>query len=176
VTDEQLWISSKKADEREAFWEAIFVEQLPRVYNYFRYRVGDKQTAEDLTSATFERAWHYRERYRQDVGAFSAWLFTIAHNVANDHFRRSRVDVSLDDVRDVPAEELTEEAVQRQTDLSQLKNLLAGLKPVEHELMALKYGAGLTNREIAKLVGLTETNTGSILHRVVDKLKAHWKE
>src|SRR5580765_5538052 len=45
------------APAREADWDALYAEQLPRVYNFFRYRVGDGPVAQDLTSATFEKAW-----------------------------------------------------------------------------------------------------------------------
>jgi RNA polymerase sigma-70 factor (ECF subfamily) len=176
MRDEQLWISMEEISEQDTIWETIYTEQLPRVYNFFRYRVGDKQTAEDLTSTTFEKAWQYREKYRKNLGGFSAWLYAIARNVANDHFRRQRNDVPLDHIQTMPKEDPIDEAVQRQYDLAHLNKLLRGLKPIEHELVALKYGAALTNRQIAKLVGLTETNVGSILHRVVERLRTHWRE
>ena len=46
----------------------------------------------------------------------------------------------------------------------------------ERELVSLKYGAGLTNRAIARLLGLTESNVGTILHRTVTRLRAGWDE
>ena len=66
----------------EANFEEYYRAELPRVYNFFRYRVGNDQIAEDLTSETFEKAWRNRERYRYDLAAFSTWLFTIARRVA----------------------------------------------------------------------------------------------
>jgi len=44
----------------------------------------------------------------------------------------------------------------------------------EQELIALKYGAELDNRQIAKLTGLTESNVGTILHRAVLTLRRQW--
>ena len=81
---------------READWDALFEEQLPRVYNFFRYRVGHGPEAEDLTSTTFEKAWRARHRYRRDLAAFTTWLFTIARNVAVDHFRQRRLHAPLE--------------------------------------------------------------------------------
>ena len=52
-------------------WDAIYHEEMPRVFNYFRYRGFERATAEDLTSATFEKAWRARARYRRDRGAVS---------------------------------------------------------------------------------------------------------
>ena len=63
----------------EIDWEAAYKEYLPRVYNFFRYRVGDRALAEDLTAATFEKAWRGRSRFRHDLSAFSTWLFTILY-------------------------------------------------------------------------------------------------
>lgn len=45
-------------------FETVYQTELPRIYNFFRYRVGDDQIAEDLTAETFEKAWKHRERYR----------------------------------------------------------------------------------------------------------------
>ena len=72
---------------REPDWDAVFAEELPRVYNFFRYRFGDVPDVEDLTSRTFEKAWRARDRYRRDRAAFGTWLIAVARNVAIDHFR-----------------------------------------------------------------------------------------
>src|SRR6185295_9261766 len=85
------------AEAETVDWNAVFAEELPRVYNFFRYRVGDRATAEDLTSAAFEKAWRARDRYRRERAAVSTWLLAIARNVAIDYFRRPRLEVALDD-------------------------------------------------------------------------------
>jgi DNA-directed RNA polymerase specialized sigma24 family protein len=54
------WVSAKELD-----WDALYCDQLPRIYNYFRFRVGTDADAEDLTARTFESAWRARERYRR---------------------------------------------------------------------------------------------------------------
>ncbi len=158
-------------------WAAVYQEQMPRVYNFFRYRLGDDQTAEDLTAMTFEKAWRGRARYRRDLGAFEAWLFGIARRVAVDHMRRRRHDVSLEDLADPPdpPRPLVEMA-QRQEDLARLGLLLAQLPPRERELIALKYGGEMTNRAIAAVTGLSESNVGTILHRTVGKLRDKWEK
>ena len=60
------WLSAAEPD-----WDAVYADQLPRVYNFFRYRFGVTADAEDLTARTFEKAWRARHRYRRDVAAFS---------------------------------------------------------------------------------------------------------
>ena len=54
-----------RASTAEPNWDAVYAEQLPRVYNFFRYRLRDTAAAEDLTSQTFEKAW--RARYVIDA-------------------------------------------------------------------------------------------------------------
>jgi len=144
------------------------------VYNYFRYRLGSECEVEDLTARTFENAWAGREQYRRDLAGFSTWLFKIAQNLIVDHFRSRRNQVSIDDAVNVTAAEITETNLERQSDLSRLASLTRDLPPRDRELIALKYGAGISNREIAKLTGLTESNIGTILHRVVQNLRARW--
>lgn len=159
----------------EADFEALYHAELPRIYNFFRYRVGDGQLAEDLTSETFEKAWRNRGRYKRDLAAFSTWLFTIARRVAVDHYRRHRVETSLDELVHLTTDETTEEQAQQQADFERLTLLLSRLADRDRELVALKYGAGLTNRTIAGLTGLTESNVGVRLHRALQALRADWE-
>jgi RNA polymerase sigma-70 factor (ECF subfamily) len=166
---------SATASETPANWEALYTRELPRVYNFFRYRVGDEALAEDLTAATFEKAWRARDRYRHDLGAFSTWLFTIARRVAVDHFRRRRPEVPLEAIRAQAGGSLPEDIVQRRRDFARLATLLAALPERERELVALKYGADLNNREVARLTGLSESNVGTLLHRTVLKLRQAWE-
>jgi RNA polymerase sigma-70 factor (ECF subfamily) len=156
-------------------WDEVYREQLPRVYNFFRYRVLDRATAEDLTATTFEKAWRSRGRYRASRGSVSTWLLAIARNVAIDHFRRPRPEVPLDPEA-LPAGETPETAVSRTAELRRLEALVGALPARERELLSLKYGAGATNRDIAKVTGLSESNVGTILQRTVAALRAAWDE
>ncbi len=157
-------------------WSAVYEEQLPRVYNFFLYGVGDVALAEDLTASTFEKAWRNRERYRQDLGAFSTWLFTVGRRLLIDHRRRQRPEVALDELLEYPDASTVDEAVLHEADLAHLARLLAALPARERELVALKYGADMSNRAIANLTGLSESNVGTILHRVVARLRAEWEK
>ena len=168
----RIWLGAREARVTE--WDAVFTEALPRVYNFFRYRVGDGPVAEDLTSITFEKAWRARERYRQDRAAFGTWLFTVARNVAVDHYRSMKPSVSLEEVEDLPGGPTPEELAERRSDADHLGRLLGRRPDRDRELLALKYGAECTNREIARMTGLSESNVGTILHRAVEALRADW--
>jgi RNA polymerase sigma-70 factor (ECF subfamily) len=156
-------------------WEAVYREEMPRVFNYFRYRGFERTAAEDLTSTTFEKAWRARGRYRKDRAAVSTWLLAIARNVAIDRFRRFRPSAPLDEAT-LGHDETPETAALREAQSRRLRALLAALPERERELLALKYGAGATNRAIATLTGLGESNVGTILHRTIGTLRARWDE
>jgi RNA polymerase sigma-70 factor (ECF subfamily) len=170
VTSRPAWWSSAATPD----WDQVYRDQLPRVYNFFRYRLGNDAVAEDLTSRTFEKAWRARQRYRRDLSAFGTWLLRIARNVAVDHLRSSRNHAPLDAASDAPADTTPEHDEMRRSDFSHLATLVAKLSEREQELLALKYGAGATNRAIAELTGLTESNVGTLLHRAVQTLRSQW--
>ncbi len=158
-----------------ANFDQFYRTQLPRIYNFFLYRFGDMVLAEDLSSMTFEKAWKNRSRYRHELSALETWLFTIAHRVAIDHYRKSRNHVQIDEMESLRDGESLEETVQRRNDLEMMNVLLSQLPERERELVALKYGADLTNRDIAKLTGLSESNVAVILHRTLQVLREAWK-
>jgi RNA polymerase sigma-70 factor (ECF subfamily) len=155
-------------------WRRVFAEQLPGVYNYFRFRVGSRPDAEDLTAKTFEKAWKARHRYRTDRAGFSTWLFEIARNVATDHLRAIKVHLPLEAALDLPSRTTPEQEVSEGSDIARLCSLMSSLPLVQRDLLALKYGAALNNRMIAKLTGLTESNVGTTLSRLVRKLRSQW--
>lgn len=164
------WVSGTA----ELDWEAAYAELLPRVYNYFRYRVGNEAVAEDLTSRTFEKAWTQRARYRRDLAGLATWVFSIARNVAVDHLRAQRLHLPLEAADEIAAAGTPHDSVSRASDLERLVALLNQLPAREQELVALKYGAEATNRAIATLTGLSESNVGTILHRIVRQLRSVW--
>ncbi len=164
------------APAQEVDWAAVYQTDLPRLYNFFRYRIGDDHVAEDLTAETFEKAWRNRHRYRHDLAAFSTWLFTIAKHAATDYFRRRNCDAPLEAASHLTDNEALESLVERRADFQRLSILLTRLSDRDRELVALKYGAGLTNRAIADLTQLSESNVGTILHRVTQHLRGAWEE
>ncbi len=157
-------------------FEALYHQEMPRIYKYFRFRVGEASLAEDLTSETFEKAWRNRHHYRKDLAAFSTWLFTIARRVFIDHQRKYHPVTSLEALSDLPVQVNLEDGIQKKADFANLALLLSQLADRDRELVALRFGAGLTNRAIARLTGLSESNVGVLLHRLVQKLREEWEE
>lgn len=151
-------------------WESVYHTQMPRVYNFLRYRLHDEGAAEDLTAVTFEKAWRHRHTYQPHQAAFNTWLFTIARNSATDYLRRQQEHEPLSDTAISPLP-TPEETISHQQDLTSLHRLVAELPDREQEILALKYGAELSNRDIARQMGLTAVNVGIILYRTLRKLR-----
>ena len=158
----------------ELDWDELYADLAPRVFNYFRYRLGPGADVEDLTSRTFEKAWRSRTRYRRDLAGFSTWLFKIAQNVGVDYLGTRRPHLPLDAAADIAIEGTPEKHAELSSDLARLAALTADLPTRERDLIALKYGASLSNRLIAELTGLSESNVGTVLHRLVKTLRAQW--
>ena len=164
---------------REVFAE-LYEEYLPKVFRYVRYRVNDLQVAEDLTSGVFEKALTSFSKFSSDKASFSTWIFTIARNTVIDHYRvrGRRQMVSLDEAAiEVPSSELRpEEAVEKQEERERLRACLSELSREEQEIVSLKFGSGLNNRQIARTTGLSESNVGTKLYRAVRKLRDRFPE
>jgi RNA polymerase sigma-70 factor, ECF subfamily len=158
---------------------AVFYEQsLPKVYRYINYRIPDVQTAEDLTSAVFEKALNKFKSYDSRKAKFSTWVFTIARNILIDHFRSSqRVrTVDLEAAAENPSPLISpEEEADRAEDVRLLNVCLAELSDPEKEIISLKFGAEMTNRQIAGVLALSESNVGVILFRAVRKLRDEFR-
>jgi RNA polymerase sigma-70 factor, ECF subfamily len=159
---------------QELDWDAVYADLAPRIYNYFRFRLGRETDVEELTARTFERAWRSRTHYRSDIAGFSTWLFKIAQNVRKDFLYSQRGHLPIDAALEVPAEGTPEKEAEHNSDLTRLALLTRDLPERERELIALKYGAEINNRLIAQLTGLSESNVGTLLHRAVQALRSRW--
>jgi RNA polymerase sigma-70 factor (ECF subfamily) len=143
------------------------VPLIRRVYAYAAYRLGDGPDAEDATSDTFERALRYRKSYDKRKGEPAAWLLGIARRCVDDIFaaRPPTTDTEYD--QQAPGE-LDSDAVRRLS----VQSAVLQLDDRARELIALRYGADLTAKQIARLFG-ERTNTIEVaLHRALAKLRS----
>ena len=152
-------------------FEELYRRAFPRVYAYVATLLRDPSAAEEVTAQAFERAYRKRRTYKAGRGTADAWLFGIARNAALDELRRLKRRAALEDEPEGPAvaspDEHAERAIRRET----VRAALAALEPHERDLLALKYSGGLSNAEIARVLGASESNAGTRLHRVIEKLR-----
>jgi RNA polymerase sigma-70 factor, ECF subfamily len=146
-----------------------FVDAQPlihRVYAYVAYRIGDGPDAEDVTSATVERALRYRDRFDASKGEATAWLIGIARRQISDHFGAQPLVIAGP----------PEEASPRELDADVVSKLdlraaVARLGERDRELVALRYGADLTARQIGEIVGMQTNAVEVALHRALQTLR-----
>lgn len=168
--------TSRRNKPEEIDWREVYDELLPRVFHYFYYKVGDVCIAEELAAITFEKTWKNRKKYNLRLGKLRFYIFGIAKNVVVDYFRRKHDEIQLEDVAGIPGGKTVEEQVERNSNHHRIAELVAALSERERNLISLKYGSGMTNREIARFTGLSESNVGTILHRTVVKLREKWEK
>lgn len=150
----------------------LYRELFPPVYGYIRFRVRDPHVAEDLTAQVFERALARLATVR-DAARVRPWIFTIARNAIVDERRRRRIVLDLDsaDALEHLWIDSPEGEALRRDEARQLLAQLAALNDRERELIGLRFAAGLANREIGEVCGLSEANVAQIVHRAVVKLR-----
>jgi RNA polymerase sigma factor (sigma-70 family) len=157
----------------EAF--SVFYEQyLPKIFRYISFKVSDKFLAEDITSAVFEKALTKFKTYSSKKAAVSTWIFAIARNTLIDYFRsRSKEQtVQLDESMDIPEEgKSIEEKVIEKEEWQVLRKCISRLNPNEQEIISLKFGSEMTNRQIAGVLGISDSNVGVILYRAIRRLR-----
>jgi RNA polymerase sigma-70 factor, ECF subfamily len=161
--------ATEKVDQARAGFEALYRDSRDDVYSYVAGLLRDRSAAEEVTSQAFERAWRKRKQINRRRGTPRAWLFGIARNAALDELRRrSRV---TPDAEPAPAPDPLANPAEAAVDRAVLRQALDSLSGRERELVALKFFAGLSNAEIATVIRTSESNAGTRLHRVIEKLR-----
>jgi RNA polymerase sigma factor (sigma-70 family) len=139
---------------------------IKRVYAYVAYRVGDGPDAEDLTSETFERALRYKKSYDSQKGEPIAWLIGIARRCIEG--RPPTLELASEFVEAADHRDLEDEALRRIA----LSGAVGRLEDRDRELIALRYGADLTARQIAQLHGAKTNAIEVALHRALGRLRS----
>jgi RNA polymerase sigma-70 factor, ECF subfamily len=137
-----------------------------RVYAYVAYRIGPGPDAEDITSETFERALRYKKSYDSRKGEPVAWLIGIARRCLEG--RPASVEVLSEHYEAADRGDLEDDTLRRIV----LSGAVDRLEDRDRELIALRYGADLTARQIAELHGAKTNAIEVALHRALGRLRS----
>lgn len=138
-----------KAGDADAFGH-LYETYLDRIYRYIYFRVTDEQTAEDLISQVFTKAWENLDRYQPSGRPFIAWLYTIAHNTVIDHYRTRKDTVAIENTVSLASDAPSpHEQVELHFEADNLRAALQTLTPEQQQVVVLKFIAGMSTDEIA---------------------------
>jgi len=157
LADERQLVLKAQDGDAEAFGR-IYDGYVERIYRFVFFRVDDQQTAEDLTSQVFLKAWSNLDRFEFTRTPYIAWLYTIAHNTVIDHYRTRKVTTALEDVQLSQPDDA--EAVENQIDLTvemqTIKAAMQSLTEDQQQVLHLRFIEGMSNTEIAQQLGKRE--------------------
>jgi RNA polymerase sigma-70 factor (ECF subfamily) len=137
-------------------------------------RVGEKQTAEDLTGEVFMRMLDALPRFRPGDVPFRAWLYRIARNLLVDHYRKVKshpVEPLLDSQAGIEAGEDPGSVVELKLSAERLQQALGRLDDGQREVVSLRFLAGLSLEETARALEKTEAAVKALQHRGLAALR-----
>lgn len=167
--------STRVPVEQSEIISRIYREYHGKLYKYTFYRVGDPALAEDLVSEVFAKVLEKYHTYDPAKAKFSTWLYTIANNTISNYRKKNLRHTSID-LAQVELKYRMEDAIYKKELKEMLIQATLKLDERQRNIIALKFGAGETNREIARLLDLTESNVGTILYRSLQQLRDILKE
>ncbi|WP_449467015.1 RNA polymerase sigma factor [Stenotrophomonas humi] len=177
-TDETLMLAYAGGDA-EAFAQ-LYSRHRARLFHYLLGQLRDRALAEELFQDIWQKMINARTGWKPDA-AFATWLFRIAHNRLNDHWRASRHRPAAPDDADERmarlADTCTPELVaDEQAQRLQLRQALAELPPEQQEVVLLRLEQELSLEEIGQITGVGRETVKSRLRYAMDKLRARLSE
>lgn len=173
--NEKLRAADLTADQFEESFEESYLRLRDPIFHYVRRFASDDDEAAELTSQTFERALTRLSSYRGGRRGIAAWLFRIARSQAIDATRSRRPLQPLHLIR--PEHHPHSERGRPEPELimreesRELAEQVQQLTPLEREGLALRYGAGLSTREIGIVIGKSEAATQKLISRALSRLR-----
>lgn len=149
----------------------LYDELVGPIHRYVAMRVRRREDAEDITQLVFERIVGALPRYRHNGRPFAAWAFRIARNAVIDHQRRARPVEPLDAVPEPIDGRLPELLSLRDEEVRELRAALRALTPDQQEALALRYGAGLSAEEAARVMGRQAGTIRGLTFRGIEALR-----
>jgi RNA polymerase sigma-70 factor (ECF subfamily) len=165
-----LYIHEDTLDSHAEFKKA-YQEYGQAIYRFLYWQTKDSVLAQDLASATFERAWKARKSFTG--GSVQAWLYRIARNLLTDYWRKKK-DLLIEDMPGL-AEKITDNAAPYDYDAEAMEHSLAksldALPPELRAIVVLRFIEGLSAREVGAILGHSEGNIRIMQYRALKKLR-----
>ena len=169
--EEQMLLDRAQQYDADALGQ-LYDRYAPKIYSYVLYHVGDQSLAEDLTANVFSKMLDAVKSSKGWQSSFSGWLYRIAHNAVVDNFRRSKNQDTLPlNERLVSAREDPVSAVERSLASESVRDAMMHLTDDQQLVVELKFFGGLSNLEVAQMMGKTEGAIKSLQYRALGALR-----
>jgi RNA polymerase sigma-70 factor (ECF subfamily) len=167
--EEDLVRAAQKGD-RESFAQ-LYEANVDKVYRYLVVRMGQSADAEDITAEVFIRAMEKLSSYKPKGVPFVAWLIRIAHNLAVNQFKKSarRKEMPLLDEH-VSSDDPAEAAIRSDAN-KKVSRSLEALTELQRRVVHLRFGAGLSIQETAKVIKRSEGAVKNLQHKALRALR-----
>lgn len=173
MIDEQKLVAQTQSGNKDAFGE-LYEQYVKQIYNFVYYKTHHKETAEDLTSQAFMKAYNNFHTFDQDKGPFSAWLYRIARNCVVDHYRAKKpATVDIEDIWDFDI--ANSEDVLRDTHnkllFEEVSVYMKELTAEQREVVTMRIWGEMSFKEIAEALGKSEGSSKMLFSRTLSRLK-----
>jgi RNA polymerase sigma-70 factor (ECF subfamily) len=172
LANEDELVSKAKTDD--AAFEQLYYHYFPKIYSYVMKRVGGRESAEDIVSEVFLKAFANLNKYQSRGFTFGAWLYRIATNCLTDHYRkRSRRPEDLDEeaMEKEPGQEAAHKEAERSSDRQAIEMVLARLPERYSQAVYLRYFAEMEIYEIAEVMKVSKAHASVLIHRALESFK-----
>lgn len=159
-----------KLGNKEAFG-LLYESFIRQIYNFIYYKTHHKETAEDLTSKVFIKAYASINTFDESKGSFSSWLYQIARNSIIDHYRSVKPALNIEDAWDLDGGSDVERDVGTKIQLENIKTYLQMLSSEQRDIVIMRVWEEMSYAEIAEVVGKSEANCKMIFSRTLKKLR-----
>jgi RNA polymerase sigma-70 factor (ECF subfamily) len=169
---ERLVVDAARTGSEAALSE-LYTLYFPRVYRYILARTGNSYDAEDLTTEVFMKVLEAIERFEWREAPFSAWLFRIAHNAVISQRRKDGARGRSAPLNEGLAQDSQgpDELVENRLALNEIMDAAQKLPEAQRQVIALRFGAGLSVAETARAMNKGEGNVKVIQHKAIAKLR-----
>lgn len=162
-------LAKRMGEGDDQAFELLYEKYFQPVYGFIVKRVGHRETAEDIASQVFMKAFAHRKTFVLKT-SFSAWIYRIATNALTDHYRKKKPETEfVENVHENASNDSPAESMDIAWLRGELEAVLVRLNERERLAVTLKYYGELGNHEIAEVIGCTANNLGVILHRALKK-------
>ncbi len=154
----------------------LYDAYIRKIYDFVYFKTYHKETAEDLTSLIFLKAFEKIKNFDVQKGSFSAWLYAIANNTIIDYYRGKKNEANIDDIWDLSAEDDISLDLENKNQLEKIRAYIRKLPAKQRNIIILRLWQNLSYKEIAQITSFTETNCKMIFSRAIRQLRQEMPE